>query len=190
MERVRIFKALRGVVIIFAILMEVVWVETYSYGQNQYKKGEKAMAAGDLKNAIADYETSIHMYAPFAGYVPDSAQRLWEIGQGFGKSGDYDWALLALYRSLRSSFYGVRSFYTPYKDWIARSESKIGKVLALQAEKEQASGPARQAGGSGGAMGQGGGVSSERSFIRRYPFLLFPHHVPASRCTLSASGRA
>ena len=156
MERVRIFKALRGVVIIFAILIAMVWVKTYSYGQNQYKKGEKAMAAGDIKDAISDYETSIHMYAPFAGYVPASAQRLWEIGQGFEKSGDYDWALLA-YRSLRSSFYGVRSFYTPYKDWIARSESEIDKVLALQAKKEQASGPARPAGGSGEAMGQGGG---------------------------------
>ena len=72
------------------------------------------------------------------------------------KSGDYDWSLLA-YRSLRSSFYGVRSFYTPYKDWIARSESEIDKVLALQAKKEQASGTAQSAGGSGEAMGQRGG---------------------------------
>ncbi|MGC2424681.1 MAG: hypothetical protein WA666_10040 [Nitrospirota bacterium] len=154
MERVKIFKALRGVVIIFAILLAMVWIKTYSYGQNQYKQGEKAMASGDLKDAISDYETSIHMYAPFAGYVPASAQRLWEIGQGFEKSGDYDWALIA-YRSLRSSFYGVRSFYTPYKDWIARSESEIDKVLALQ--KEQAPGPARPASRSGEAMGQGGG---------------------------------
>lgn len=156
MERVRIFKALRGVVIVFAILVAMVWVKTYSYGQDQYKKGEKAMAAGDLKNAISDYETSIHMYSPFAGYVPASAQRLWEIGKGFEKSGDYDWALLA-FRSLRSSFYGVRSFYTPYRDWIARSESEIDKVLALQVEKERTSGPSRQAVGGGETAGQEGG---------------------------------
>jgi tetratricopeptide (TPR) repeat protein len=155
MERVRIFKALRGAFIIFAILIAMVWFKTYSYGQNQYKEGEKAMAAGDLKNAISDYETAIHMYAPFAGYVPASARRLWEIGQGLENSGDYDWALIA-YRSLRSSLYGVRSFYTPYQDWIARSESEIDKVLALQAKKGQASADG-QAGGSTEAAGQGGG---------------------------------
>jgi tetratricopeptide (TPR) repeat protein len=155
MERVRIFKAFRGAFIIFAILIAMVWFKTYSYGQNQYKEGEKAMAAGDLKNAISDYETSIHMYSPFAGYVPASAKRLWQIGQGLENSGDYDWALIA-YRSLRSSLYGVRSFYTPYQDWIARSESEIDKVLALQAKKGQIS-AAGQAGGSAQAPGQGGG---------------------------------
>jgi hypothetical protein len=156
MERARILKAFRGVFIIFAILIAMVWFKTYSYGQSQYKEGEKAMAAGDLKNAISDYETSIHMYAPFAGYVPASSKRLWEIGQGLEKSGDYDWALIA-YRSLRSSLYGVRSFYTPYQGWIARSESQIDKVLALQARKGQGGAPARQAGGSAEAAGQGGG---------------------------------
>ena len=156
MEGVKIFKALKGVFVIFVLLIAMVWTKTYSYGQNQYKQGEKAMAAGNLKNAVSDYETAIHMYAPFAGYVPASAQRLWEIGQGFEKSGDYDWALIA-YRSIRSSFYGVRSFYTPYKDWIARSESEIDKVLALQAKNEQASAPARQAAGSTEAVEQQGG---------------------------------
>lgn len=155
MERVKIFKALRGVFIIFALLIAMVWVKTFSYGQNQYKEGEKAMAAGDLKNAIADYETAIHMYSPFAEYVPASARRLWEIGQRFENSGDYDRALIA-YRSIRSSFYGVRSFYTPYKDWIARSESEIDKVLALQAKKGQAMAKA-QTGGITEAAGHGGG---------------------------------
>ena len=156
MEGVKIFKALKGVFVIFVLLIAMVWTKTYSYGQNQYKQGEKAMAAGNLKNAISDYETAIHMYAPFAGYVPASAGRLWEIGQGFEKSGDYDWSLIA-YRSIRSSFYGVRSFYTPYKDWIARSESEIDKVLALQTKKEQASAPARQAAVSAEAVEQRGG---------------------------------
>jgi tetratricopeptide (TPR) repeat protein len=153
MERVKIFKALKGVFIIFALLIAMVWVKTFSYGQNQYKAGEKAMAASDLKDAISDYETAIHMYSPFAGYVPASAKRLWEIGQGFEKSGDYDLALIA-YRSIRSSFYGVRSFYTPYKDWIARSDSEIDKVLALQAKKQSAL--ARQTGGITEAAGHEG----------------------------------
>ena len=99
-----------------------------------YLEGEKAFAAGDYKTAISDYETAIHMYTPFSGYVPASAQRLWEIGQGFENAGEYDWSLIA-YRSLRSSFYAVRSLYTPYKDWIERSEKQIDVVLALQGKR-------------------------------------------------------
>ncbi len=140
MEKVRIFKAVRGVIIIIVLLVAMVWVKTYFYGLDQYKQGEKAMASGDLKDAIADYETAIHMYTPFSKYVPESAERLWEIGQGFERSGDYDWALLA-YRSIRSSFYGVRSIYTPYKDWIIRSDAQINKVLAIQARKDTNTAP-------------------------------------------------
>ena len=135
MEKVRIFKAVRSAIIIIVLLVAMVWVKTYFYGLDQYKQGEKAMASGDLKNAIADYETAIHMYTPFSKYVPASARRLWEIGQGFERSGDYDWALLA-YRSIRSSFYGVRSIYTPYKDWITRSDAQIKEVLVIQARKD------------------------------------------------------
>ncbi|MHB8173440.1 MAG: hypothetical protein ACYDFU_03115 [Nitrospirota bacterium] len=153
MEKIKIFKALRGAFIIFALLIAMVWVKTYFYGLNQYKQGEKAVAAGDLKDAIADYETAIHMYTPFAGYVPASAQRLWEIGQGFERSGDYDWALLA-YRSIRSSFYGVRSLYTPYKNWITRSETQIDEVLALQAQKDRESAPSQNVGNGPGKAGQ------------------------------------
>ncbi len=148
MEKVRIFKAVRSAIIIIVLLVAMVWVKTYFYGLDQYKQGEKAMASGDLKNAIADYETAIHMYTPFSKYVPASARRLWEIGQGFERSGDYDWALLA-YRSIRSSFYGVRSLYTPYKDWIIRSDAQINEVLALQARKDMKT-ASHQAGASGG----------------------------------------
>ena len=140
MDRGRIIKAARNALLIFVVLVAMVWVKTYYSGRAQYIAGERAYAAGDYKTAITAYETSIHMYAPFAGYVPASAQRLWEIGQGFEGAGDYDWALIA-YRSLRSSFYAVRSFYTPYREWIARAEAQIDSALVLQGRKEAASAP-------------------------------------------------
>ncbi len=148
MEKVRVFKAIRNAVIIIVVLVAMVWVKTYFYGLDQYKQGEKAMASGDLKDAITDYETAIHMYTPFAEYVPASAQRLWEIGRGFERSGDYDWALLA-YRSIRSSFYGVRSLYTPYKSWIIRSDARINRVLALQARQHTKTAPPKAAASGG-----------------------------------------
>jgi len=131
MEKAKLIKFFRNALLVFVVLIAMVWVKTYTYGRGQYMDGEKAFAAGDYKNAISDYETAIHMYTPFSGYVPASAQRLWEIGQGFENSGEYDWSLIA-YRSLRSSFYAVRSFYTPYSDWIERSEKQIDVVLAMQ----------------------------------------------------------
>ena len=131
MDKGKVIRFIKGGLVIFLIMFSMVWVRTYYSGRAQYLEGEKNFSAGDLRDAITNYETAIHMYTPFGGYVPASAQRLWEIGQGFEESGDYDWALIS-YRSLRSSFYAVRSFYTPYKDWIGRSEKQIDLVLAAQ----------------------------------------------------------
>ena len=140
MDKGKVIRFARNAVLIFVVLTAMVWVKTYFSGRAQYLAGERAYTAGNMKDAISDYETAIHMYAPLAGYVPASAQRLWEIGMGFEKAGDYDWALIA-YRSLRSSFYAVRSFYTPYREWIDRSESKIDEVLEAQ-KAQQAKAPA------------------------------------------------
>jgi hypothetical protein len=140
MDKGKVMRFARNALLIFVLLLVMVWVKTYFSGRAQYLAGEQAYSAGNMKDAITDYETAIHMYAPFAGYVPSSAQRLWDIGQGFEKAGDYDWALIA-YRSLRSSFYAVRSFYTPYREWIDRSERQIDEVLEAQ-KQQQAKAPA------------------------------------------------
>ncbi|HEY3346705.1 MAG TPA: hypothetical protein VGK71_03675 [Nitrospirota bacterium] len=120
-----------GAAVLLFIMVAMVWIKTYAYGHGQFVDGEKAFKANDLKTAVTDYETAIHMYTPFGGYVDASAARLWEIGQGYENVGDYDWALIA-YRSLRSSFYAVRSFYTPGQGWIERTEKQIDAVLEKQ----------------------------------------------------------
>lgn len=140
MDKGKVIRFARNALLIFVILIVMVWVKTYFSGRAQYLEGEKAYRAGNKRDAISDYETAIHMYAPFAGYVPASAQRLWAIGQGFEKEGDYDRALIA-YRSLRSSFYAVRSLYTPYQEWIDRTEKQIDGVLAAM-YRQQAKAPA------------------------------------------------
>ena len=144
MEKGKPLKFILSAVVVFVILFGMVWVKAYLAGDAQYKAGEAAYGTGDMKNAISDYEAAIHMYTPFAPSVPKSATRLWEIGQGFERSGDYDWALIA-FRSLRSSFYAVRSFYTPYPEWITRSEAEITAVLAAKKSAEPAPAPAAPA---------------------------------------------
>jgi len=122
--------------IIFAIMIAMVWVRAYWQGSQQYDEGEANYAAGRYNLAITNYATSIHMYTPLGGYVDKSAQRLWDIGERYEKAGQYDWALIA-YRELKSSFYAVRSFYTPHKDWIDRSDEKIQKILTIQKGMEE-----------------------------------------------------
>jgi len=145
MDRGRVIRAARNAAIILLIMFGMVWVKTYFSGRAQYMAGEKALQAGNTREAITDYETAIHMYTPFSSYVPDSAERLWEIGQSFEKSGDYDWALIS-YRALRSSFYAVRSFYTPYREWIERTETQIDAVLAEQGKQKPPEAKAKEAG--------------------------------------------
>ena len=77
-KRVRIFKALRGVVIIFAILVAMVWVKTYSYGQNQYKEGEKAMAAAISK-------TPSPITKPLSTCTPPSRDTSRPLPRGYGR---------------------------------------------------------------------------------------------------------
>ncbi|MBI5696078.1 MAG: hypothetical protein HZC51_10125 [Nitrospirae bacterium] len=140
MDKSTVLRFFRNGILIFLVMFAMVWAKTYHAGNAQFNEGEKNLKINNVKDAITNYETAIHMYTPLSGYVPDSAQRLWEIGQDFEKSGDYDWALIA-YRSLRSSFYAVRSFYTPYQEWIDRTEKQIDLVLAAKQQQEMAARP-------------------------------------------------
>lgn len=137
MDRAKVVGGIRNGLIIFAIMAGMVWANTYYRGHSQYSAGEVAFNAGNYKEAITDYGTAIRMYTPMGGYVEGSVERLWQIGEGYEKAGQPDWALIS-YRELRSALYAVRSFYTPYQDWITRSEARIDQVLAAQRAKEQA----------------------------------------------------
>lgn len=137
MDKKKAARFARNGLIVFVIMTGMVWANTYYRGSSQYALGEKAFEAGDYKNAIAGYGTAVRMYTPLAGYVPASLDRLWYMGEGFEKTGQYDRALIA-FRDLRSGIYAIRSFYTPYEEWIGRCDERIERVLALQKQKEQA----------------------------------------------------
>ncbi len=94
---------------------------------SQYSKGEDAMAKGDYIAAISGFEAAIHMYTPLSPLVSRSAERLWKLGQAFERNGDSAGALVA-YRSLRSSFYAVRSLYSPGTEWIERCDARIASL--------------------------------------------------------------
>ncbi len=119
------------IIIIASIMALMVIVKVYYGSMVEFNRGEEAFSKQDLSEAITHFERSIHWYTPFNRYVAGSAERLWEIGKIAEKQNDTQLALLA-YRSLRSSFYAVRSFYTPYKEWINKCDEKISTLVASQ----------------------------------------------------------
>jgi hypothetical protein len=91
---------------------------------SQYNRGEKAFAARDHINAIAGFESAIHMYTPFSPFVERSASRLWIIGRDMESRGESEKALIA-YRALRSAFYSTHGLTRPGMNWIALCDDKI-----------------------------------------------------------------
>ena len=95
---------------------------------SQFSRGEKALVAGDQINAIAGFESAIHMYTPFSPLVDRAAARLWIIGRDLETRGDSEKALIA-YRALRSAFYSTHGLFKPGMKWIVICDEKI-KLLA------------------------------------------------------------
>ncbi len=112
-----------AVIALFLLFGSTLWRQW-----NQYRKGEDAMAKGDYIAAISGFEAAIHMYTPLSPLVTRSSERLWELGQTFERNGDPARALVA-YRSLRSSYYAVRSLYNPGTKWIERCDTRIASLV-------------------------------------------------------------
>ena len=106
------------------------------YRQNShFRQAEGYAAAQNWKLAIREYDTAIHFHVPFSPIAGKAAQKLWQIGLMFEARGKTDWALIA-YSSIRSGFYGTRSFYTPGKDWIEKCDGKIAALDTAMLIKE------------------------------------------------------
>ncbi len=95
--------------------------------QVHFQQAEAYFAAHNWKLAIREYDTAIHFHVPFSPVADRSAQRLWQIGRMFEAQGRPGWALIA-YSSIRSGFYGTRSFYTPGEGWIKRCDSRMAAL--------------------------------------------------------------
>lgn len=116
------------------IAFAMIWVNTWYRSRQYFREGEDFYRRGLMVEAITSYETAIHAYTPFNSNVKRSAEMLWKIGNQLRVKPDLDLALIA-FRSLRSSFYAVRSLYTPYPEWIEKAEQQIEAILKLQEEE-------------------------------------------------------
>jgi len=113
----------------------MVWLNTYQRSVKYFEEGEELLGKKKYLEAITSYETSAHAYTPWNPYVERSMEKLWEIGQMFeDQNKEPDYALIA-YRSLRSSVYAIRSFYTPYKEWVPKCDERIQELVRQQKAK-------------------------------------------------------
>ncbi len=119
------------IIITMVIAVGMVWLNTWQRCREQFREGEAFYEHNDYLKAITAYETAIHAYTPFNSMIPKAAERLWDIGMMYEQKGEFDAALIAL-RSLRSSFYAVRSLYTPYPEWIEKTEKRIPEIIEKQ----------------------------------------------------------
>jgi hypothetical protein len=110
--------------IIAILFIFLFYGKVFFSSRTEFREGEEAVRKGDLEQAILHYDRAVHWYTPGSSSVEKSIERIWEIGQRLEKKGDYEKALRA-YWSLRSSLYGVRSFYTPYPSWIEKANERI-----------------------------------------------------------------
>lgn len=118
-----------------------IFVKVYVSSMQEYRRAEEAYQAGDLDTALERYEHAVQWYTPHSPWVRQSVESLWRMGSDAEETGNVDRALAA-YRALRGSLYAVRSFYTPYREWISRCDEKIatlsaGKIAQTQAGKER-----------------------------------------------------
>jgi hypothetical protein len=127
-------KSQKAIIILVTALIAVaiVWTNTYMRCVKYYQKGEELLGQGELLQAVTNYETAAHAYAPFNGYVAKSLNRLWEIGEKMEAEHQAPENPLIAYRTLRSSVYAIRSFYEPYKEWIPRCDKKISALVDIQ----------------------------------------------------------
>ena len=106
--------------------------KVYLSSLEEFRKGEESFARGDFHSALMHYERAVHWHIPGSSSEKRSLERVWEIGQKMEEKGEKEKALEA-YWTLRNSLYGVRSFYTPKRNWIERADERIA---ALWTERE------------------------------------------------------
>lgn len=120
------------VVTVVGVLL-MFWGETYRRQTTYFAEGERLVEAGNYRQAISSFESALHMYTPGSGSIEKAKDRLLDIARKYENEGDLDMALIA-YRTLRSSFYATRSFYTPYKNVITDCDLRIEDLVRRQQE--------------------------------------------------------
>ena len=123
------FKTIAVNIAVIALISLVLLAVNTQYRQwSQLSKGEAAEKSGDSIQAMAGYESAIHLYTPFSPLVTRAAERLWRMAEAAEKRGDKERALIT-YRALRSSFYSTRWLLQPGEEWIRKCDERSATLI-------------------------------------------------------------
>jgi len=114
-----------------AVALVMVWVRAFFGSMRAYQRAEAHLVENQQIKAITFFDRSIHWYTPLNPYVQRSAERLWQISMEAEQKGDIHLALIAT-RTIRRGFYSAKSFYTPGKYWIRKSDLRIKELIGLE----------------------------------------------------------
>lgn len=126
----RLIRRVGWIGLFILLFFSMIYLKVFLSSRAEFRTAEAALAKGNDREAIIHYERAILWYLPIGGYVEPSAEALWKLATALEEK-DKKLALEA-FRSLRSGFYAARSFYTPGKEWIARSDQKIAALMAQE----------------------------------------------------------
>ncbi|MFQ5449814.1 MAG: hypothetical protein ACE5E9_04260 [Nitrospinaceae bacterium] len=116
----------------FSTFVKVCW-----NAREELQVAERYARQNQNAQAAVHYERSIHWFVPVLDFQCRAAEGLWKIARDYEARGDTENAL-GTYRLLRGAFYSVRSFYTPGKQWIERSNERIATLMAMKPESAPA----------------------------------------------------
>ena len=112
------------------LLLVFTCVKIATTSKKEFVLAEEHLAKNELSKSITHYERALHWFLPFSKTPYLAAEKLWSIDQKL-QNQNKNAEALKTYRILRSSFYSVRSTYTPGKKWIDLCNEKIAHLMAV-----------------------------------------------------------
>jgi len=126
------FKTITTYLLVALTLLTVfTCIKIVTNSKNEFDLAEEHLSRNELSKSITHYARALHWFLPFSKTPSLAAEKLWAIGQKLQTQNNSVEALKT-YRILRSSFYSIRSIYTPGKKWIHLCNEKIAHLMAVR----------------------------------------------------------
>ncbi len=111
-------------ILTFSVLFKI-----YLNSKSEWQTARTLVGQNQLQEAVVHFSRSIRWFIPGVSYTESSAQGAWEVALDLENSGRIEDALAAQ-RVLRSSFFSIRGFGSPGREWINRCNEKIAALMA------------------------------------------------------------
>jgi len=113
------------------VIIAAVWAKVRLEAGAALERAEEFERVQYTRLAITAYRHTIRWYSPGSAPVEAAVERLQELGDELRGTGKVELAL-ECYRALRSGIFAIRSFYTPYEEYLPSLNTAIASLMAGQ----------------------------------------------------------